>query len=64
MYDKRKLKNDATYEGINWDFLQKFSVPIFNLHVQTIMSKQQSKCIGFVRRLKKERERERERERE
>jgi hypothetical protein len=28
------------------------------------MSKQQSKCIGFVRRLKKKRERERERERE
>jgi hypothetical protein len=24
MYDKLKLKNDATYEGIKWDFLRNF----------------------------------------
>ena len=30
MYDKLKLKNDATYEGIKWDFLRNFCSSLNN----------------------------------
>ncbi len=30
MFDKLKLKNDATYEGIKWDFLRNFCSSLNN----------------------------------